>query len=372
MQQDVLDNDTLDAIYDAAGDDTKWQAALARLTELMQAVGGMYCLFGNRGRVPGVEAAYFSGYDAKSGDAYATQHNLSDPHVPLGMGTPLRDWFLSHEHFSDRYVSGNAFFQEVMRPSGIRWTAGARIWENDDAVACMAFHRAFDADPFDAADRQRLTLLTPHLGRAASVHLKLSRHRLNAEIGLAAMDGLRFGVAVVDATGHIVFANAAAERFLAWREVFRTGSAWQLGLRHADCHARLREGIAAALGCASAALPLLDRHGKTVLHATVLPLPPASRWNTLWQKPLAMLVLSEPESSRRFGAEALRQLYGFTPAEVRLANALMSGQSLEEHAAECGLSAETVRSQVKALLAKSGTRRQGELIAVLARLPDLK
>jgi DNA-binding CsgD family transcriptional regulator len=195
----------------------------------------------------------------------------------------------------------------------------------------------------------------------------LLQHGPVAEIGIAAMDGLRFGVAVVDAAWCVLFANGAALRFLAWRSVFRADSTLRIGFCHAGCQARFRAGLAAALGSASTALPVLDRGGKTVLHATVLPLPSTSCRATR----LAMVVLSQPDSSRHFASDVLRQLYGFTRAEVRLANALMAGRTLEEHAADCAVSVETARTQVKAMLAKTGTRRQSELIALLARLPDL-
>jgi hypothetical protein len=51
------------------------------------------------------------------------------------------------------------------------------------------------------------------------------------------------------------------------------------------------------------------------------------------------------------------------------ARAITQGKTTEQIAAAAGVSCETVRSQVKAVLAKTGTARQAEVAALLAGLP---
>ncbi|NJL08424.1 MAG: helix-turn-helix transcriptional regulator, partial [Methylacidiphilales bacterium] len=55
-----------------------------------------------------------------------------------------------------------------------------------------------------------------------------------------------------------------------------------------------------------------------------------------------------------------------TPAEARVARALIEGQSVTDFARTVGLSPETTRTQLKSVFAKTGTRRQIELVALLA------
>ena len=43
----------------------------------------------------------------------------------------------------------------------------------------------------------------------------------------------------------------------------------------------------------------------------------------------------------------------------------MAGQSLEEYASAANVTLNTVRSQLKALFQKTGTKRQAELVALL-------
>lgn len=64
-------------------------------------------------------------------------------------------------------------------------------------------------------------------------------------------------------------------------------------------------------------------------------------------------------------ATTIGRLFGFTAAEARAIEALCRGLSVAEYAREGGLSPHTVRNQLKAALAKSGTRRQAELVRVV-------
>ena len=68
-----------------------------------------------------------------------------------------------------------------------------------------------------------------------------------------------------------------------------------------------------------------------------------------------------PSVEQRLGC-----LLGLTAAEQRVARGLLEGLTLAEVAGRNSVSRETVRTQLRAMLAKTGTRRQGELLMVLA------
>jgi DNA-binding CsgD family transcriptional regulator len=65
-------------------------------------------------------------------------------------------------------------------------------------------------------------------------------------------------------------------------------------------------------------------------------------------------------------AELLTGLFDLTPAEARVARAIGAGQAVEEIATALGTTRETVRSQIKAVLGKTGTSRQAELASLLS------
>src|SRR5262245_25517029 len=76
------------------------------------------------------------------------------------------------------------------------------------------------------------------------------------------------------------------------------------------------------------------------------------------------LVAKEPPA-----AAVLQGLFDLTPAEARVARAVAQRQTIAAVAKEFGLSKETVRSQLRAALAKAGLTRKGDLAAMLAGLP---
>jgi DNA-binding CsgD family transcriptional regulator len=68
-------------------------------------------------------------------------------------------------------------------------------------------------------------------------------------------------------------------------------------------------------------------------------------------------------------ASVLRQLYGLTPAEARLANELFGGQSLTESAKTSGISVNTAKSMLKRIFTKCAVHSQPELLLLLSLGP---
>lgn len=61
----------------------------------------------------------------------------------------------------------------------------------------------------------------------------------------------------------------------------------------------------------------------------------------------------------------LREAYGLTPAEERLALLILQGLRLAEAEAVLGIRHSTARTHMKRIYAKTGTRRQVELVRLL-------
>ena len=66
--------------------------------------------------------------------------------------------------------------------------------------------------------------------------------------------------------------------------------------------------------------------------------------------------------------EVLQRVFGLSPAEARIASGLAAQQTIAGMAVGYCVSRETVRSQVKTVLAKTGTKRQLDLAVLLAGL----
>jgi len=67
--------------------------------------------------------------------------------------------------------------------------------------------------------------------------------------------------------------------------------------------------------------------------------------------------------------EELAQFFGLTKAESCLIGTLARGKTAKEYAAAKGISIHTVYSQIKSALAKTGVRRQSELVKLVLEFP---
>jgi DNA-binding CsgD family transcriptional regulator len=85
----------------------------------------------------------------------------------------------------------------------------------------------------------------------------------------------------------------------------------------------------------------------------------------------ALLTFSLVGSRSPLDQVLLSRVFLLTPAEARLAALVAAGLSLKVAAEELAIKRETARNQLKAIFAKTGTHRQGQLIALLLTLCSL-
>jgi DNA-binding CsgD family transcriptional regulator len=99
----------------------------------------------------------------------------------------------------------------------------------------------------------------------------------------------------------------------------------------------------------------------------LLPIPSVGAVPLGISQPAVAIMIIDVETAVRPEPSALQELFSLTPAEIRVVSLLVEGQSLEEIAAELGISFETVRSHLRSVFSKTATNRQGELIALVLR-----
>jgi DNA-binding CsgD family transcriptional regulator len=98
---------------------------------------------------------------------------------------------------------------------------------------------------------------------------------------------------------------------------------------------------------------------------------PLSVQKTLFalKHPAAAVFVTDPEKEQDIPATRLQDLHGPTPAEARVAVAVVSGMTVKDIARAQGTSLNTVRSQLKSVFEKLGVHRQSELVRCLLSGP---
>lgn len=100
-------------------------------------------------------------------------------------------------------------------------------------------------------------------------------------------------------------------------------------------------------------------------HLLVLPL---VMRGTPQPQQVALVLLQGMGSGAEPVERLLQHLYGFTPAEARLAQLILNGQSPGDAACVLRVSVATVRTQLSAVLKKTGAQRQSDLVRRLSPL----
>lgn len=102
---------------------------------------------------------------------------------------------------------------------------------------------------------------------------------------------------------------------------------------------------------------------------TILVAPHA--WGAAGTKPAAILFFNFETSDVTGLSSALVETYGLTPSEAEVTALLCLGLSVDEIASRKRASVNTVRTQIKNVFAKTGTTRQGSLIALVMNGPAM-
>lgn len=266
--------------------------------------------------------------------------------------------------FSADTINQLPYFQEFLRPLNLSGFAGIRI-AHGDSLWCLSLQRSPTQGHFSVEEKQQLAALSNSMSSAAAVSSALGFATAKAALDAFELSGS--AALIVDKQGEVIRVNPRAERLLHGdvRIVAR-----RLAAMDTNATAMLDSGLSRLVRNpdSPALLPpiALPREGQLPLMAYPL------RLSDLNANPFAtgraFIVLVDPEERRRPPEAVLRDVFGLTAAEAKTAARLASGDALETIADDLNVTKETARFHLKRIFAKTGVRRQAELVALFARL----
>jgi DNA-binding CsgD family transcriptional regulator len=260
----------------------------------------------------------------------------------------------------------SAFFNDFVRTVGDDTSyCMAALFPMDNAMGVLAFHRGANQDDFDIEDERRLAASLPEIRNLLQVRARLAvaeRRARDLELTLA-----RFPKAVlhVEHKGRIAYANFAAEVILQRGDVLQILPGGRIKAKGVNA-ARFEKALIGALEHGEGSAFILSRAEGLSYQVTIAPLYAASAQSTV-----DLISVVDPAATEAAPIAEFMGLFNLTRAEAEIAANLAAGQGVEEISEARQIQIGTARTHVKHILQKTGTRRQGQLIALLKDAPRL-
>jgi DNA-binding CsgD family transcriptional regulator/PAS domain-containing protein len=370
MQSDQKLSRLVADIYDAALDPTRWGGVLCGLRDF---VGGSAAwVFSKDTSTKSLNIYYDCGgvdphYQQLYRDQYAKLDPLTSGQVLAEIGRPISTADIMAVDEFER----TPFNQEWRRPQGLMDFGTAVLDKSTTGAALFGVFRQERQGLFDDDTRWRMREISPHIRRAMLIGRTIELKTAEASAFADTLDGISAGMFLVDAGGRIVHANASGQAMLNERCVLRAGGG-KLAATAADADHELTQTFAtagggdAAVGVKGVAVPLAARDGERYV-AHVLPLTSGERRRAgagyaataaLFVRKATLEVPSPPE--------AIARHYKLTPTELRVLLAVVEVGGVSEVAEELGIGEATVKTHLHRLFAKTETRRQADLVKLVA------
>jgi DNA-binding CsgD family transcriptional regulator len=193
--------------------------------------------------------------------------------------------------------------------------------------------------------------------------------------GFEALDLLNIGLVVTNASGSLLMANGAAEQILVSRDGLELTDSGVFGVMK-GCGNSLGATLQRAAHSTNATsgeqseetvFAVHRQSGKRAYTLLVRPAARSAEEREISGSACALVFILDPELPVQTAETELRQLYGITATEARLANLLMEGKTLDVCCDLLKIRRSTGRTHLQHLFEKVGVQRQTELVSVLLK-----
>jgi DNA-binding CsgD family transcriptional regulator len=303
--------------------------------------------------------------------SYVAHYGRASPWVKKFLTLPVGA-LLHRDLAPEIELESTEYYNDWLKPQGLKDALGGVLGKAGNSLSYIIVLRSEYLGAFSGRHHADFQLANTNLQRALAIHARLARNNAHERALFEALDRAGLAAFLLRHDRRLIAHNAPAEHLLTEGLALRSvrnilqprDPAADTALTHAVAQAcRLNLGQAISLSH-----PASDR---PPLSALVVPVPNPSVPFALLEAAggFALVLVRDPNRTPGPDIHILRSLFGLTAAEARLLAALASGKALDNIAAERGVSYATLRAQLRAVMAKTGTRRQGELVALTSRHP---
>jgi DNA-binding CsgD family transcriptional regulator len=292
-------------------------------------------------------------------------------HRARGLDLVFRGWrgvLTEQDCFTQQELDRDIFHQDFFIRSGFSSFAGVILAKTRGSTVSTSIIRRIDQGTYAQSEIEDINSLASHLQVVSNLLMQSGLTSARRLADFLAYQGR--SVALVGSDGRILHMNESFEALTLDGITIKNG---RIGSWHPDANQKIAAAITRAvkfdgiLRAPPTVLALPRRHGPRPLIASVVPVVGAA--HDIFSLALAIVSVTD------FGTEpvgppmtAMQDAFGFTLQEARLAHEIALGKTLPEIAVARSISRETLRSRLKSVFNKTGTKRQAELVMVLVKL----
>jgi DNA-binding CsgD family transcriptional regulator len=356
-------------IYDAAIDAGLWQQVLGRICNY---VGGYAAvLFWHDAATQNAQALHLFNDNPNFTRLYFEKYLPMDPFFPASSFIEPGILCGSTEIVPQAELEQTRFYQEWIKPQGIVDAIAVNLEKGVMRSSFLVIRTDANYGMADDRMRDRIAALVPHLQRAVAIGRLFDRSQAAERLLTETLDRVEAAVFLVGADGAISFANDPGKKMLAGATLVRKdGDA--LHAVAADTDRILHDIFVAAkrgdasVGLRGVAVPLAGSSSDPWF-AHVLPLTSGRRQQTGHDlTAVAAVFIRKTAPNAPPPLEAIATRYGLLPSEIRVLDAVAKVQGVKPLADLLGISQATVKTHLHNLFRKTGTRRQSELVKLVA------
>ena len=308
--------------------------------------------------------------DPASVQAYRSHWLSQDIRLEAAMHVPVDEPMFEAKLALKQKWESTAIFNDFLVTQDTPYFLATWLHKGPEKVVALSFQATRHRGSFDEADARRIKSLIPRVRRALEIRDRLEAHQVRADTLSSAIEGLQFGLFILDGKGCILDASGLAQELLRREPAIRRDKDRSLWLRE-PAGSQLRELVrngTPAKGDSSCVLNVPRGNGLQSLSVLVAPMP-AVPVSWIGKDPRWLILVFDPERRIAPTAAIITRDLGISEREAELAALLVMGLELSDISSRLAISIHTARSHLKHIFEKTGTRSQADLVRRILTSP---
>lgn len=264
-------------------------------------------------------------------------------------------------------------------PLGLRYLASKHLFADEKLFVFICIYSSYGQQPLGREKLEFVDRLIPHLRRVITLSRSLYEYSQQSIVGYGLVNRMPQPVMLLNLSGKVMHHNHALDKLLTQTSLLRlSGDDLQLdqsynellaeSLREVERLHRLNQ-LNTQRGFRDGCIKISRPGSDEVLYMFASLLTSDLEVKTFGMRPMVMLTIYHPNFSAKVDSQLLQAAFQLTPAECRVALALLDGFVAKEIAQKHKVSEDTIRKQMQSIYSKTDTNKQVDLVRLLLNFP---